>query len=102
MRRSSIHRVHEVKWYGKISDQFWVKGVSYTDPDFLNASFLFYDENKDLRRVKIDDTLDTTKLGYVYQAANDADGYTPLTRCSTSSFLDLIAQAGSLPHKHKR
>ncbi|XAR66433.1 Catechol oxidase [Bertholletia excelsa] len=39
----------------------------YTDPDFLNASFLFYDENAQLVRVQVKDCLDSGKLGYVYQ-----------------------------------
>ncbi|MED6169611.1 hypothetical protein PIB30_022829 [Stylosanthes scabra] len=34
------------------------------DSDWLDSSFLFYDENKDLVRVKIRDCLDTKKLGY--------------------------------------
>lgn len=38
-----------------------------TDPDWLNASFLFYDENAQLVRVKVRDCLDEKKLGYVYQ-----------------------------------
>ncbi|KAI3456297.1 hypothetical protein Pfo_012960 [Paulownia fortunei] len=38
-----------------------------TDPDFLDASFLFYDENAQMVRVKVRDCLDHTKLGYVYQ-----------------------------------
>lgn len=38
-----------------------------TDPDWLNASFLFYDENAQLVRVKVKDCLDTNKLGYDYQ-----------------------------------
>ncbi|XP_028775517.1 polyphenol oxidase, chloroplastic-like [Neltuma alba] len=38
-----------------------------TDPDWLESGFLFYDENKDLVRVKIKDCLDTRKLGYMYQ-----------------------------------
>ncbi|CAJ1936400.1 unnamed protein product [Sphenostylis stenocarpa] len=39
----------------------------FTDPDWLESSFLFYDENKNLVRVKVKDSLDTRKLGYVYQ-----------------------------------
>ncbi|GMN50855.1 hypothetical protein TIFTF001_020012 [Ficus carica] len=39
----------------------------YTDTDFLDAAFLFYDENSQLVRVKVRDCLDTKKLGYVYQ-----------------------------------
>ncbi|CAI9087520.1 OLC1v1021601C1 [Oldenlandia corymbosa var. corymbosa] len=38
-----------------------------TDPDWLNASFLFYDENSQMVRVRVRDCLDTTKLGYKYQ-----------------------------------
>ena len=38
-----------------------------TDPDWLESAFLFYDENKNLVRVKTKDCLDTRKLGYVYQ-----------------------------------
>ncbi|EXB82809.1 Polyphenol oxidase [Morus notabilis] len=38
-----------------------------TDPDWLNATFLFYDENAKLVRVKVAGCLDTKKLGYVYE-----------------------------------
>lgn len=38
-----------------------------TDPDWLNSSFLFYDENAQLVRVKVRDCLDEKRLGYVYQ-----------------------------------
>lgn len=43
------------------------KRKDFTDPDWLQSGFLFYDENKNLVRVKVEDCLDTTKLGYVYQ-----------------------------------
>ncbi|PON64214.1 Polyphenol oxidase [Trema orientale] len=43
------------------------KRRDFTDPDWLNAGFLFYDENAQLVRVKVRDCLDTRKLGYVYQ-----------------------------------
>ncbi|XP_047309494.1 polyphenol oxidase, chloroplastic-like [Impatiens glandulifera] len=39
----------------------------FTDPDWLNSSFLFYDENAQMVRVKVKDSLDSTKLGYNYQ-----------------------------------
>lgn len=43
-------------------------GVNYiNDTDWLDSSFLFWDENLQLVRIKIRDVLDTTKLGYVYQ-----------------------------------
>ncbi|CAM6097967.1 unnamed protein product [Calypogeia fissa] len=97
---SNIDRLWQVwKDIGPILGQ---KREDYSDPDFLNAEFLFYDENKDLRRVKIADALDTTKLGYVYQAANDAAWIFPnLTKCSKLSFVDLIAQAERLPAPQK-
>ncbi|KAG6420751.1 hypothetical protein SASPL_117289 [Salvia splendens] len=38
-----------------------------TDPDYLNASFLFYDENAQLVRVYVRDCLDTRKMGYDLQ-----------------------------------
>ncbi|KAH6829061.1 hypothetical protein C2S53_013209 [Perilla frutescens var. hirtella] len=38
-----------------------------TDPDYLNASFVFYDENARLVRVKVRDCVDHTKLGYTYE-----------------------------------
>uniref|UniRef100_A0A803QFV7 Tyrosinase copper-binding domain-containing protein n=1 Tax=Cannabis sativa TaxID=3483 RepID=A0A803QFV7_CANSA len=38
-----------------------------SDPDWLNTTFLFYDENAQLVRVSVKDSLDTKKLGYVYQ-----------------------------------
>uniref|UniRef100_A0A6N2NH22 Tyrosinase copper-binding domain-containing protein n=1 Tax=Salix viminalis TaxID=40686 RepID=A0A6N2NH22_SALVM len=43
------------------------KRQNFTDPDWLDAAFLFYDENANLVRVKIRDCLDTTKLRYGFQ-----------------------------------
>lgn len=39
----------------------------FTDTDYLDSAFLFYDENKQLVRVKVRDCLDTKKLGYDYK-----------------------------------
>ncbi|XVF87526.1 hypothetical protein PTKIN_Ptkin18bG0127200 [Pterospermum kingtungense] len=39
----------------------------FNDPDWLNSSFLFYDENANLVRVKVRDCLENRSLGYVYQ-----------------------------------
>ncbi|KAK9131714.1 hypothetical protein Scep_011242 [Stephania cephalantha] len=39
----------------------------FTDPDWLNASFLFYDENAQLVRVKVRDCLDPSAMRYKYQ-----------------------------------
>ncbi|ONI10337.1 hypothetical protein PRUPE_4G041500 [Prunus persica] len=41
-------------------------GTDIEKKDYLDAEFLFYDEKKNLVRVKVRDSLDTTKLGYVY------------------------------------
>lgn len=38
-----------------------------TDKDWLDSSFLFYNENAEMVRVKVRDFLDSEKLGYVYQ-----------------------------------
>ena len=46
------------------------KRKDITDPDWLNSGFLFYDENKNLVRVKVKDCLDTRNLGYVYEDVN--------------------------------
>ncbi|XP_050214626.1 polyphenol oxidase, chloroplastic-like [Mercurialis annua] len=41
--------------------------TEFTNSDWLNAEFLFYDENANPVRVKVRDCLDTKKLGYTYQ-----------------------------------
>ncbi|WVZ25876.1 hypothetical protein V8G54_004420 [Vigna mungo] len=43
------------------------KRRDFTKPDWLESSFLFYDENKNLVRVTVKDSVDSKKLGYVYQ-----------------------------------
>ncbi|KAG8364792.1 hypothetical protein BUALT_Bualt18G0035600 [Buddleja alternifolia] len=43
------------------------KPKDFPDFDWLNADFLFYDENARLVRVKVVDTLDNEKMGYIYQ-----------------------------------
>ncbi|KAI4342972.1 hypothetical protein MLD38_027528 [Melastoma candidum] len=56
-------------------DRMWVlwkelggkKRTDLTDSDWLNASFVFYDENADLVRVKVKDCLNPSDLGYHYQ-----------------------------------
>ncbi|XWS38492.1 hypothetical protein CRYUN_Cryun19dG0135800 [Craigia yunnanensis] len=63
-------------FYGHHSnvDRMWTvwktlgkKQKDFTDPDWLNSSFLFYDENANLVRVKVRDCLDNRSLGYIYQ-----------------------------------
>ena len=43
------------------------KRRDFIDLDWLESGFLFYDENKNLVRVKVKDSLDIRNLGYVYQ-----------------------------------
>ncbi|XP_008778193.1 polyphenol oxidase, chloroplastic-like [Phoenix dactylifera] len=43
------------------------KHKDFDDKDWLNTSFLFYDENADIVRVKIKDCLDMQWLRYTYQ-----------------------------------
>ncbi|MBA0694907.1 hypothetical protein Goari_005169 [Gossypium aridum] len=40
------------------------------DSDWLDSAFLFYDENKNLVRVKVRDCLDSRALGYDYQSVD--------------------------------
>ncbi|GLJ28488.1 hypothetical protein SUGI_0560430 [Cryptomeria japonica] len=40
---------------------------NYDDKDLMETPFLFYDENKQLVKVKAGDCYDTTKLRYIYQ-----------------------------------
>uniref|UniRef100_A0A2P2INC1 Uncharacterized protein MANES_17G042600 n=1 Tax=Rhizophora mucronata TaxID=61149 RepID=A0A2P2INC1_RHIMU len=42
------------------------KHKDISDTDWLDSTFLFYDENKNLVRVKVRDSLDSKKLGYDY------------------------------------
>ncbi|XP_059292222.1 polyphenol oxidase, chloroplastic-like [Lycium ferocissimum] len=55
-------------------DRLWIvwktlggRRQDFTDPDFLNASFIFYDENAQMVRIRVRDCLDARGLGYVYQ-----------------------------------
>nr|ANG57909.1 polyphenol oxidase 3 [Lilium hybrid cultivar] len=44
---------------------------NFTDPDWLNSQFLFYDENADVVKVTIKDCLDMSKLRYCYQKVSN-------------------------------
>jgi polyphenol oxidase len=50
-------------------------GQGITDPDWLDASFVFYDDVKSPRKVRIKfrDVLDTRDLGYTYDPEYDRD-----------------------------
>ncbi|XP_058096720.1 polyphenol oxidase, chloroplastic-like [Magnolia sinica] len=41
--------------------------VDFNDKDWLNSSFIFYDENKQLVKVKVEDCLNPQKLRYTYE-----------------------------------
>ncbi|KAL3508846.1 hypothetical protein ACH5RR_028247 [Cinchona calisaya] len=43
------------------------KRKEFTEPDWLNASFIFYDENAQPVRVKVGDCLSNEKMGFIYQ-----------------------------------
>nr|ANG57908.1 polyphenol oxidase 2 [Lilium hybrid cultivar] len=43
------------------------KHANFTDKDWLDTSFVFYDENAQLVKVKISDCLSTSKMRYTYQ-----------------------------------
>lgn len=44
-----------------------VPDKNITDPDFLNASFVFYDENSQLVRVYVKDSISNLAMGYEYE-----------------------------------
>lgn len=44
-----------------------VPDKSIDDPDYLNASFLLYDENGKLVRVTVKDSIDNLRMGYAYE-----------------------------------
>ncbi|MBA0626800.1 hypothetical protein Godav_004402 [Gossypium davidsonii] len=46
------------------------KRTDFTDTDWLDSSFLFYDENANLVRVKVRDSLNMKTFGYDYQKVN--------------------------------
>ncbi|KAK7374177.1 hypothetical protein VNO80_07603 [Phaseolus coccineus] len=51
----------------------------YSDQDWLDSEFFFYDENANFVRVKVRDCIDTKNLGYVYQDVDLAWLRTPPT-----------------------
>ncbi|XP_047974400.1 polyphenol oxidase I, chloroplastic-like [Salvia hispanica] len=58
----------------------YIKAIN--DPDYLDAAFLFYDEKKNLVRVKVRDCVDYKALGYVYEYSDIKPwlNYTPPRR----------------------
>ncbi|KAF6163119.1 hypothetical protein GIB67_024983 [Kingdonia uniflora] len=75
------------------------KRKDFTDPDWLNSGFLFYDENADLVRVKVKDCLDEKNLRYMYQEVEIPwmkSRPTPRVRKVKRSIKDLVEKV-----KHK-
>ena len=62
-------------------------GQGITEADWLDTSFVFYDDVKSPRKVRIRfrDVLDTRDLGYTYDAESDKD--LPWLRCKISSLV---------------
>ncbi|PIN11267.1 hypothetical protein CDL12_16134 [Handroanthus impetiginosus] len=66
------------------------------EPDFLNASFLFYDENKQLVRVKVADCIDHTKMGYDYEKVDTPWlKYKPTKKAAKAKIQNLASNAQS-------
>ncbi|CAN0843716.1 Polyphenol oxidase, chloroplastic [Linum grandiflorum] len=77
----------------------------FDDYDYLNTSFLFYDENKDLIKIKVKDVLDNTPMRFDYEDRplpwrNSAPTPTPANaaRTATSSvFGGTLTSLSSFP-----
>ncbi|KAH7437953.1 hypothetical protein KP509_05G097400 [Ceratopteris richardii] len=66
----------------------------HTDPDFLNAEFVFYDEKGQMVRVLAKDALDSQKLGIYYKKAKSDDlwiNYNPPAKTNVSAVPAAIA-----------
>ncbi|KAH7446010.1 hypothetical protein KP509_01G032700 [Ceratopteris richardii] len=66
---SNIDRLWEVWRYDMPDGERFV----HTDPDFLNAEFVFYDETGQMVRVTAKDALDSKKLGVYYKKVRSDD-----------------------------
>ena len=63
---ANIDRLWE-SWRGIVGARR--RRADFADPDWLDASFLFYDEDPKLVRIRVRDVLDTGALRYRYQDA---------------------------------
>ncbi|KAH7437954.1 hypothetical protein KP509_05G097500 [Ceratopteris richardii] len=71
----------------------------HTDPDFLNAEFVFYDEKGQMVRVLAKDALDSQKLGIYYKKAKSDElwiNYNPPAKTNVSAVP--VAIASSVPY----
>ncbi|MCO5572247.1 hypothetical protein L7F22_026000 [Adiantum nelumboides] len=88
---SNVDRLWDI-WRFKMPDG---ERFDHTDPDFLNAEFVFYDENGDLVKVKVSDALDNKKLGISYKSVGKSDklwiNYSPNATTNSSAVPAAIA-----------
>ncbi|CAN0897883.1 Polyphenol oxidase, chloroplastic [Linum grandiflorum] len=78
-----------------------------TDPDWLEASFLFYDEDKNLVRCKVKDCVDSRKMNFDYQKVpipwlrTKITPKTKITVVANAFGTEKSASAASIPHKRE-
>ncbi|KAH6557249.1 hypothetical protein KP509_1Z125300 [Ceratopteris richardii] len=89
---SNVDRLWEV-WRFNMPDG---ERFDHTDPDFLNAEFVFYDENANMVRVKVSDALDSEMLGVYYKKGRSDNlwiNYSP-TASTNESAIPVAVAAG--------
>ncbi|KAI3852859.1 hypothetical protein MKW92_049201 [Papaver armeniacum] len=74
----------------------------FTDPDFLNAGFLFYDEKKQLVKVTVKDCLEQENLRYKYQNVEIPWLQTKPKTPKTRKIEKKIAKKGSMEKTAKK
>ncbi|KAL2931957.1 Polyphenol oxidase chloroplastic [Bienertia sinuspersici] len=74
----------------------------FPDNDWLNSSFIFYDENAQAVRVRVRDCLDTTQLGYTYQNVHlPWINARPTLRSNTSRVTSVSSSTPQVAHAMK-
>ena len=67
------------------------ENVDFVDPDWLDTAFLFYDENKNLVRVKVKDSLEPEQLGFSYEDVDIPWRYSRATPNTSSGTLQSLS-----------
>ncbi|CAM6125449.1 unnamed protein product [Calypogeia fissa] len=75
--------------------------ANFNDPDWLDAEFLFYDENAQLVQVKVSDALDMSSLGYEYETVDNSWAYYTASRCGTVNARDMVEQFRLIPQRQR-
>ncbi|KAF8662492.1 hypothetical protein HU200_056082 [Digitaria exilis] len=77
-------------------------GEGFKDPEWLNTSFVFYDDvdNPHPVRIKFRDVIDTKNLGYTYDAEADKD--LPWKDCQLTSLVPHTKGAGGAMNKLRK